>query len=87
LSVEEAVVQMLAAGDWQCALKLLEQGQGDAGHGRELIEHWRAGTNGLIDIGFRGLTRIRQTLESSLADLPPELRWTIARRMLEADTE
>ena len=87
LSADEAVVQMLAAGDWQCALELLEQGEGDVWHQRELIEHWRAGTSGLIDIDFRDLTRLRQTLENSLADLPPELRWTIARRLLEADTE
>ena len=36
---------------------------------------------------FVDLTRLRQTFESSLADLPPELRWQIARKAAATDAE
>jgi hypothetical protein len=43
--------------------------------------------NRMFDIDFMDLSGLGQTLESSLADLPPELRQTIARRLLDADME
>ncbi|SPE38918.1 hypothetical protein SBA6_970013 [Candidatus Sulfopaludibacter sp. SbA6] len=61
---------MLAAGDGQCALRLLERRDPDVWQEQQLIEHWGAGPNGMIDIGFTDLTRLRQTLQSSLAGLP-----------------
>ena len=86
-SAGQAIIGMLAAGEWQCALQLLERRDLDARQEKQLIEHWGADPNGRIDLGVMGLTRLRQTLERSLSDLPPELRYDIARRLLEADTE
>jgi hypothetical protein len=60
LSPEDAVIQMLAAGDWQCALELLEQGEGDLRHQRELIENWRASKNGLIDLDLTDRTQLHR---------------------------
>jgi hypothetical protein len=83
----EMIVERLAAGEWQCAMQLLERRDLDARQEQQLIEHWGADPSGRIDLGVMGLTRLRQTLERSLSDLPPELRYDIARRLLEADTE
>ena len=44
------------------------------------------GPNRVLDIDFTNLTLLRETLSSSLAGLPPELRWNIARQLLAADT-
>jgi len=39
--------------------------------------------NRMLDIDFRDLTGMRQTLTGSLAKLPPELRWKIAEQLLQ----
>ena len=85
LSAADAVVQMLAAGDWQCALELLEQEEEHLR--RKLIENWTAGRDDLIALDFTDLTQLHRTIESSLAGLAPELRWKIARKLLEANTK
>jgi hypothetical protein len=84
-SAEEVVVQMLAAGDWQCALELLEQGEGDLRHQRELIDNWRAGKNGLIDLDLTDRSQLHRTIQSSLGDLPQEIESKIAEKLIEAD--
>ena len=76
---------MLAAGDWECALQLLEQEEADLR--RELIERWKASKNGLIALDLTDNTRLHRTVLSSVAELPEELRWKIARKLLEADTK
>jgi hypothetical protein len=86
-SADQAIIAMLAAGEWQCALRLLERRDLDVRQEQQLIKQRGADPNGRIDLGIMGLTRLRQTLERSLSDLPPELRYDIARRLLEADTE
>ena len=88
-SVAQLVVWRLAAGDWQSALTLLDGREWDVWLERYLIEQRSVGPNGPNDIfaaGFTDLTRLRQSLADSLADLAPELRWTIARRLLTAGT-
>jgi len=84
-SAAEMVIERLVAGEWECAMRLLELPQQD------VWQEWQSSTrtapNRMVDIDFTDLTRLRQTLESSLADLPPELRWKIARQLLDADTE
>ncbi|MBZ5619283.1 MAG: hypothetical protein LAQ69_11260 [Acidobacteriia bacterium] len=86
-SVEEAIVERLAAGDWQSALKLLEPRERDLWQERQSMEHRGRGPNRPIHIDFTDLTRLRQTLSSSLADLPPKLREKMAQQLLAADTE
>ena len=80
-SPAEAIIQLLAAGEWQCALKLLELPQKDVWPTLQSIE--RRGAKRVIDIDLRDLTRTRETL---VAAVPPELRWKIARQLLAADT-
>jgi hypothetical protein len=85
-SVDEAIIERLVAGEWQSALRLLEEPselarwQEQQSNGRS-----RRDPNGRIDFGLTGLTRLRQTLSVSLADLPPELRFDIAQQLLAAD--
>jgi hypothetical protein len=85
-SAADMIVERLAAGEWQCALKLLELPEQDVWQERQSSVH-RTSPSRMLDIDFTDLTRLRQTLESSLADLPPELRFDIAQRLLDADTE
>jgi hypothetical protein len=76
----EAIVLRLAAGEWQCALKLLEIQQ------CHRCRAWRPEPRDLLDIPFRDLTRLRRTLARSLGALPEEQRFDIARQLLAADT-
>jgi hypothetical protein len=81
----QMMVERLVAGEWECALKLLEL------PGQNVWQEWQSsvqlGTspNRMHDIDFRDLTSMRQKLTSSVADLPPELRWEIARQLFAAD--
>ena len=84
-SAADMITERLAAGDWECALKLLELPEHDVW--QEWQSHRGTGPKSMIDIDFTDLTRMRQTLERSLADLPPELRWKIAQQLLESDTD
>lgn len=77
---EEAIFRRLAAGEWQCALKLLEHQRCDR------CRAWRPGPGELLDIPFTDLTRLRQTLERSLGALPEALRFNIAHQLLAADS-
>jgi hypothetical protein len=84
-SVDEEIFERLVAGEWQSALKLLEPRERELWKARQSIEYGGAGPKERIDL--MGLTRLRQTLSSSLAGLPPEKRIDIARQLLAADTE
>ncbi|MBZ5625193.1 MAG: hypothetical protein LAQ69_41805 [Acidobacteriia bacterium] len=86
-SVEEAIVERLAAGEWQSALRLLEPRERDLWQERQSMEHRGRGPNAVISLGLTDLTRLRQTLRGSLAELPPELPEKIAQQLLAADTE
>jgi hypothetical protein len=86
-SADEAIGEVFAAGDRQCALELLDAGERDVRKERCLIDLWAAGQSRMIGVHTMDLTRLRQTLENSLAELTPELRQTIARRLLDADTD
>ena len=77
---EEAIFLRLAAGKWQCALKLLERQRCDR------CPSWRPEPREVFDIPFTDLTRLRQTLKRSLGALPDELRFDIAQRLLATDT-
>jgi len=77
----EAILVRLAAGEWQCALKLLERQQCDR------CRTWRPALGELLDFPLTNLTRLRQTFERSLGALPEELRFDIAQRLLAADSE
>ena len=77
----EAILVRLAAGEWQCALKLLERQQCDR------CRAWRPKPRDLLDIASTNLTGLRQTLERSLGALPGELRYDIARQLLAADSD
>jgi hypothetical protein len=67
------------------ALKLLEPRERDLWKERQSVEYRGAGPKERIDL--TDLTRLRQTLSSSLAGLPPEKRFDIARQLLAADTD
>jgi len=71
----------LAAGEWQCALKLLERRLCDR------CRAWRPEPRDLLDIPFTDLTRLRHTLERSLGAPPEELRFDIAQQLLAAESE
>ena len=75
----EAILVRLAAGEWQCALKLLARQHCDR------CRTWRPEPRDLIDIPFTGLTRLRQMLGPSLGALPDELRFEIAHQLLATD--
>ena len=85
-SAAEMIVERLAAGGWQCAQKLLELPEQKVRQEWQSSVHWGRGLNRMLDIGFKDLTLLRETLSSSLAGLPPELRWNIARQLLAAGT-
>ena len=59
-SAAEAIIQLLAAGEWQCALKLLERPDGDTWQELQSIEHRSA--KRVIDIDLTDLTRTREML-------------------------
>ena len=84
-SVEDAIFERLAAGEWQSALRLLEPRERDLWEERQSIERRGGGRNGMIDI--RDLAGLRKTLDISLGGLPWEVRENIARQLLAADTE
>ncbi len=86
-SATEAVAQMLAAGDWECALSFLDRGAFDTRQQRQLIEHWTSGPRALIDLDTTDLTRMRQTFDGSLGHLTREQRSDIAQRLLAASIE
>jgi len=81
--VDEAIVELLEVGNWQSALKLLEPQERQLWEQRQSIERRRGGRTTTI----MGLTRLRQTLEISLTDLPAAQRWDIAQQLIAADTE
>jgi hypothetical protein len=84
--VDEAFLERLVAGEWQSALKLLEEPrEQDVWQEQQSTGRSGRGPTGRIDFALTGLTRLRQTLSVSLADLVPELRFDIARRLLAAD--
>ena len=85
-SADQAIIAMLAAGEWQYVVKLLELTEQDVLEGWQSNVH-RTSPTRMLDIDFTDLSRVRQTLERSLSDLPPELRYDIARRLLDADME
>jgi hypothetical protein len=85
-SPAEMIIERLAAGEWQCALKLLELPEQDVWQEWQSSVH-RTSPSRMLDIDFMDLSGLRQTLERSLGDLPPELRYDIARRLLDTDTE
>jgi hypothetical protein len=85
-SVSDLVVWRLAAGDWQSALLLLDGREHEAWKERYVMEQRTACPNDTIPALLTDLTRLRETLERSLAGLAPGLRYEIARRLMEADT-
>ena len=82
-SVEEEIFDRLAAGEWQSALKLLEPGERELWFKRQSVEHRCVRPNRVR----MDLTHMRETLDRSLGGLPPELRYDIARQLLEADPD
>ena len=76
---DEAIYLRLAAGEWQCALKLLERQRCDR------CRDWRPEPRERLDSRFTDLGHLRETLERSLGALPDELRFDIARRLLLAE--
>jgi hypothetical protein len=85
-SVDEAIIERLVAGEWQSALKLLAEPQEqDVWQEQQSMGRSDRGPTGRIGFALTGLTRLRQTLSVSLADLPAELRFDIAQRLLAAD--
>jgi hypothetical protein len=79
-SVEEEIFERLAAGEWQSALKLLEPRERDLWLKRQSVE-----PGSLRPKRVRmDLTQMRETLDQSLGGLPPELRYDIARQLMEA---
>jgi hypothetical protein len=82
-SVSDEIYERLAAGEWQSALKLLEPRERDLWLKRQSVEHGSLRPKRVrID-----LTQMRETLDKSLGGLPPELRYDIARQLMEADIE
>ena len=86
-SAAEMIVERLAAGEWQCALKLLDLQEQDVWQEWQSSVHRGTAPNRMADLDFNDLSRLRQTLERSLSDLTPELRYDIARRLFDADME
>lgn len=82
-SVSEEIFERLAAGEWQSALKLLEPRERDLWLEQQSVEHRCVRPNRVVS----DLTQVRKTLENSLGGLPPELRYDIARRLLDADID
>src|ERR1039457_854479 len=82
-SVEEEIFERLAAGEWQSALKLLEPRERDLWLKRQSVDHRCVRPNRVR----MDLTQVRETLEKSLGGLPPELRYDIARQLMEADID
>ena len=82
-SVADEILERLAAGEWQSALKLLEPRERDLWLERQSFEHRCASPNRVLS----DLTQVRKTLDKSLGGLPPELRYDIARQLLDADIE
>jgi hypothetical protein len=81
--VSDEIYERLAAGEWQSALKLLEPRERDIWLKRQSGEHGSLRPRRVpID-----LTQVRETLDRSLGGLPEELRYDIARQLLEADTD
>jgi len=83
-SASDVIIERLVAGDWECALKLMELPEEAA------LQEWQSidrstGPNRRIDIDLTDMVQVRQAVESSLGDLPPERRWEIARKLLAAD--
>jgi hypothetical protein len=79
-SVSDEIYERLAAGEWQSALKLLEPGEGDLWLKRQSVE-----PGSLRPKSVRlDLTQIRETFDKSLGGLPEELRYDIARQLMEA---
>lgn len=56
---------------------------------QDVLKEWQrqrgTGSNQNLDIYFADLTLLRQTLDVSLAEVPPELQWKIAEKLLAAD--
>ena len=82
-SVDGEIFERLAAGDWQTALKLLEPRGRDLWLERQSVEHRCASPNRVLS----DLTQMRETLDRALGGLLPELRYDIARQLLDADIE
>jgi hypothetical protein len=82
-SVDQEIFERLAAGEWQSALKLLEPGERDLWLKRQAVEHGIPRPKRVR----MDLTQVRETLDKSLGGLPEELRYDIARRLMEADTD
>ena len=79
----QAIIGMLAAGDWQSAMNVLE---GRAlGAEQQLIQPRDPGRYRNLNIGFTDLSRLRKTIATALAELQPELRYKIARQLLLSD--
>ena len=83
-SASDVIIERLVAGDLECALKLMELPEEAA------LQEWQSidrstGPNRRIDIDLTDMVQVRQAVESSLGDLPPERRWEIARKLLAAD--
>jgi hypothetical protein len=82
-SVSDEIYERPAAGEWQSALKLLEPRERGLWQKRQSVGHGSLRPKRVrID-----LTQMRETLDKSLGGLPEELRYDIARRLLEADTD
>jgi hypothetical protein len=80
-SVSDEIFERLAAGEWQSALKLLEPRERDLWLEWQSVEHGRLRPKrARID-----LTQMRETLDKSLDGLPAEVRYDIARQLMEAD--
>jgi hypothetical protein len=79
-SVHDEIYERLAAGEWQSALKLLEPRERNLWQKRQSVEHGSLRPKRVrID-----LTQVRETFDKSLGGLPEELRYDIARRLMEA---
>jgi hypothetical protein len=77
-AVELEVVERLAAGEWQSALKLLEP---------EEKARWEAAHKGerLLRTTDHDLAELRRRAIAALAPLSQEQRAVIARRLMESD--
>ena len=82
-SAEQVIFERLLAGDWECALELLELPAQDVLPAWQSMGHRSTSTNALIDIDLAD-QRLRQRIFNSLADLP-ELRCKIAEKLVAAD--
>ena len=77
----EAVVMRLAAGEWQCALKLLERQQCD------VCRDCHPDPRDWTSVDLTDLSSMRLALSNSLGGLPWEVRADIAQKLLAADAE